>query len=338
MSAIKEFNDLNGKEVSRVYLTGLIARAGTEKQLDIVTRLSNLLKNNPTYNRFKIKITNQAKENPAEKKKTKPKPVNHKSASKQPIAKPSRRILRKPKRTGLNSPEGVQDRNLSALEKMGFVMADKAPEKAEGIFQLPGDIGKFMQEIQPHKALILIKGTAHTSKSQLAMQIANAFGEMGEPVAYIDYEQGGMDSKDTIASLNRNSTSAGRKNIAVIGFLENPIVDLKKFCEHCKVIVADSVTDLGITADQLNELRVNYPKVIWVFISQVRENGQMYGGNKMAHNPTAVIECHPSPNPEERYATLKKNRGNDLSLKYSIFHKTLIVPVDSNRKLTFNVN
>ncbi|MEO4005781.1 hypothetical protein [Flavobacterium sp. CAU 1735] len=337
MSAIKEFNDLNGKEVSRVYLTGLISRGRKEKNTEVVSRLSGLLKNNPGIDRFVIKITNQIKENPPAEKNTKPKLVNHKSASKQPIAKPSRRILRKPKRTGLNSPEGVQNSNLSALEKMGFVMADKAPEKAEGIFQLPGDIGKFIQEIQPHKALILIKGTKHTSKSQLAMQIANAFGEMGEPVAYIDYEQGGMDSKDTIASLNRNSTPAGRKNIAVIGFLENPMVDLKKFCGHCKVIVADSVTDLGITADQLNELRVNYPKVIWVFISQVRENGQMYGGNKMAHNPTAIIQCHPSPNPEDRYATLEKNRGNDLSLKYSIFHKALIVPIDPNRKLTFNV-
>ena len=52
----------------------------------------------------------------------------------------------------------------------------------------------------------------------------------------------------------------------------------------------------------------------------------MYGGNKMGHNPTCIIECHPAENPKDRYATLEKNRGNDLSVKYSIFHKKFISP------------
>lgn len=217
-----------------------------------------------------------------------------------------------------------ESKTIQSLKSLGFSPASEVPEEAKDVFVLPGEIGKFLQKIQPHKALILIKGTKHTSKSQLAMQIANGLAESGKPVAYIDYEQGGMESKDTIDSINRNTTPAGRKLIAIKGFLEKPFEELKEYCNHCQSIVADSVTDLGITADQLNELRVNYPKVIWVFISQVKENGEMYGGNKMAHNPTAIIECHPSENPKERYATLVKNRGNDLSLKYSMYYKKLI--------------
>lgn len=336
MSATKEFNQLNGKEVSRTYLNGLIRRARTQKNTEVVSRLSAVLKNNPGTDRFVISIK-EAIKTPAVKRQplTKPK---QKTALPPQKKQPDSRVKKVTKpilKTGLNQP--VQNDKLKDLEKMGFVIASNVPDEPEDVFLLPGEIGKFIQNIQPHKALILIKGTKHTSKSQLAMQIANAFGEMGKPVAYIDYEQGGMACKDTIASLNRNSSEAGRKNIAVIGFLENPMTDLQKFCKYCEVIVADSVTDLGITADQLNELRVNYPKVIWVFISQVRDTGQMYGGNKMAHNPTAIIECHPSPKPEERYATLEKNRGNDLSLKYSIFHKSLIQESDKNRKLTFKV-
>ena len=49
MSAIKEFNDLNGKEVSRVYLTGLISRARKENNTDVVNRLMAILKRNPKY-------------------------------------------------------------------------------------------------------------------------------------------------------------------------------------------------------------------------------------------------------------------------------------------------
>lgn len=218
----------------------------------------------------------------------------------------------------------AESKSISSLKNLGFVSAAEVPEEAEGIFVLPGEIGEFIQKIQPHKALIIIKGTKHTSKSQLAMQVANAFGEMDSPVAYIDYEQGGMESKDTVDSINRNTTEKGRKNILIKGHLEKPFEELKQFCKFCKVIIADSVTDLGITADQLNELRNGYTDVIWVFISQVKENGEMYGGNKMAHNPTCIIECHPSHDPKERYATLAKNRGNDLDLKYSMFDKKLI--------------
>lgn len=225
--------------------------------------------------------------------------------------------------------------NLQKLENLGFVSASKVPEEAANVFVLPNEIGGFLQKIQPHKALILIKGTKHTSKSQLAMQAANAFAENDMPVAYIDYEQGGLECKDTVDSVNRNTTEKGRKLIAIKGFLENPFEELKNFCEYVKVIVADSVTDLGISADQLNELRVGFPDVIWCFISQVKENGEMYGGNKMAHNPTMIIKCHKSEDPKLRYATLEKNRGNDLELIYSIYYKKMVESVEELEAMAY---
>lgn len=229
----------------------------------------------------------------------------------------------------------IGNSNLEKLKKLGFVSADNVPKEAANVFVLPNEIGTFLQKIQPHKALILIKGTKHTSKSQLAMQAANAFAENGMPVAYIDYEQGGLECKDTVDSVNRNTTEKGRKLIAIKGFLEKPFEELKSFCKYVKVIVADSVTDLGISADQLNELRVGFPEVIWCFISQVKENGEMYGGNKMAHNPTMIVNCHKSEDPRLRYATLEKNRGNDLSLIYSVYYKKIIESVEELHELAY---
>lgn len=231
----------------------------------------------------------------------------------------------------------ISNKTIAELEKMGFVSASKVPDEPKDVFYLDGEIGKFLQKLQPYKALILIKGTKHTSKTQLAMQIANGFAEIGMPVAYIDNEQGGMESKDTIDSINRNTTEQGRKLIAIKGHLERPLEELKDFCKHCEVIVADSVTDLGLSAEQLGELRVSHPKIIWVFISQVKENGEMYGGNKMNHNPTVVIECHPAEHPRDRIATLEKNRGNDISLMYSIYNKKLIQK-QSDEKPTSNLS
>ncbi|MPT36500.1 MAG: hypothetical protein E2604_15775, partial [Flavobacterium sp.] len=81
MSATTEFNALNGKEVSRVYLTGLIGRARKEKNTEVVSRLSGILKNNPGIDRFVIKITNQIKENPTANKKTSSTTVKRKPES-----------------------------------------------------------------------------------------------------------------------------------------------------------------------------------------------------------------------------------------------------------------
>lgn len=244
--------------------------------------------------------------------------------------------------TGLNEKPLAKDQNksLNQLEKLGFVNANSAPKEAKDVFVLGGEIGKFLQKQQPHKALILIKGNKHSSKSQLAMQIANAFGEQQTPVAYIDYEQGGIESKDTLDSIKRNTTEKGRRYIAVKGYLEKPFQELQDFCKVVKVIIADSVTDLKITADQLNFLRTTYPKVIWCFISQVKENGAMYGGNKMAHNPTSVIHCSSHQDPKQRFATLEKNRGNDLTFKYSMYYKKVVnepTEAKSKRKLSFKV-
>jgi antirestriction protein ArdC len=233
-----------------------------------------------------------------------------------------------------------RDKSLNQLEKLGFVNANSTPKEAKDVFVLGGEIGKFLQKQQPHKALILIKGNKHSSKSQLAMQIANAFGEQQTPVAYIDYEQGGIESKDTLDSIKRNTTEKGRRFIAIKGYLEKPFQELQDFCKVVKVIIADSVTDLKITADQLNFLRTTYPKVIWCFISQVKENGAMYGGNKMAHNPTSVIHCSSHQDPKQRFATLEKNRGNDLTFKYSMYYKKVVnepKEAKSKRKLSFKV-
>lgn len=274
-----------------------------------------------------------------------------KIASKKPGKKKVSAKVSRSKKVGLSvsvevtktsAPERVnkvvsnKNKSLNALEKLGFVSAGAAPTEAKDVFVLGGEIGKFLQKQQPHKALILIKGNKHSSKSQLAMQIANAFGEEEIPVAYIDYEQGGIESKDTLDSINRNTTEKGRRYIAIKGYLEKPFEELQDFCKIVKVIIADSVTDLKITADQINYLRTTYPKIIWCFISQVKENGAMYGGNKMAHNPTSVIHCSSHHDPKERFATLEKNRGNDLTLKYSMYYKK-VVNESKKRKLSFKV-
>ena len=260
-----------------------------------------------------IKLSVPEKKNPGTKKKFKKPVKSKKHVPEENKYLPVKNV--KPKSNGL---QGIP------MQQYGFIPANQELKKADDIFQLDGDIGKFLQDIQQYKELIVIKGNKHTNKSQLAMQIANGLGEKNMKVAYIDYEQGGLKSKDTQDSINWNTTEKGRKNIFVTGFLEDPFSDLTKIAKQADAIVADSVTDLRITADQLSDLRTTYPHVIWVFIAQVKENGEMYGGNKMAHNPTKVIKCHQDIDMKTRYATFEKNRGNDNLLMYCMYIKKII--------------
>jgi polynucleotide 5'-kinase involved in rRNA processing len=55
--------------------------------------------------------------------------------------------------------------------------------------------------LQRYKLEIIIAGETHSGKSELGKQIADAFVSGGFKVGYIDWEQGGMQSKDTRASM-----------------------------------------------------------------------------------------------------------------------------------------
>ncbi|KAB8153391.1 hypothetical protein EZY14_009165 [Kordia sp. TARA_039_SRF] len=321
MNSIESFNSLHNKTVTRERLVEIKNLAFDEQELKLFDKIRSILKEHPTSEEFKLQINHKLiseKKQPAKPKK--------KSSSKKD--KPIRKMGAPSIETKNLIPAKLKD-----LEKKGFVSASSNP-KIE-TFTLPGEIGKFLQKIQKYKELILIKGTKHTSKSQIAMQIANAFGEKQMLVGYIDQEQGGLLSKDTLNSRDRNTSEKGRQFILIKGDIENPMQEIEENCKHFDVIVADSVTDLGISADELNYLRTKYPNVIWVFISQVKENGNMYGGNKMAHNPTKIINCHPNIDYKKRYATLEKNRGNNLDVCYNIFEKKII---DCNNKENESTN
>lgn len=331
MNSVETYNALDGRRVERSFLERLLRIADDEKQNHVSEKIQKLLADFPDYNEFGIKILVPVVW-------VEPIILPGLNAPKNKCKKTKEKTKKKVSQVNTNLCSDAKKAIDNLKNKFGFVPASQSTHEPKDVFVLPGQIGKFLQKQQPHKALILIKGPKHTSKSQLAMQIADAFGQSGRPVAYIDYEQGGVESKDTVNSINRNTTPKGRELIAIKGYLDHPLSELKEFCKYCSCIIADSVTDLRITADQLNDLRNQFPKVIWIFISQVKENGEMYGGGKMAHNPTTIIECHPSENPALRYATLEKNRSNDINLMYSIYHKKIIntIPVEKPKKVKDN--
>jgi len=57
----------------------------------------------------------------------------------------------------------------------------------------------------------------------------------------------------------------------------------------------------------------------------------------MNYNPTLIIDIKPSEDFKNRIATLEKNRGNDLTIEYNIFNKSLVQPKPEIEEITITI-
>lgn len=102
-------------------------------------------------------------------------------------------------------------------------------------------------------------------------QLINGFLQYGDSCALFDLEQGGLASKDTIQSIERNIDKDLRKNLAVAAEAPEGIDTIKKAAEHFDVVVIDSWQKLGIPNSRFDELRHENPSTVFIVIFQ--QNG-----------------------------------------------------------------
>jgi hypothetical protein len=213
------------------------------------------------------------------------------------------------------------------FEGLGFVTADKAPDTPTTTFRLSGPVGELLGDIQAYKYEIVLSGATHSSKSQMGMQIADAFADKFDEVGYLDWEHGGLQSKDTQLMIDRNVKPENKKKIHVSGEVPRTLEALKSLAKRFKVIILDSGTKLNqVTNAWIDSLREEHPDTIWVIIMQQNEKGGTRGGSSAEFDAPVVIKTyHPDPTTHEKnYAVVMKNRGNKTGLFYSINEKKII--------------
>jgi hypothetical protein len=221
-------------------------------------------------------------------------------------------------------------KNLSGI--FGFTTADEVPAESGDTFTLPGEIGKLLGNLQRYKLEIVVSGETHSSKSEMAKQIGDAFVGGGFKTAYIDWEQGGMKSKDTDAGMKRNVSDINRKKLFVSPDkngheLPRTLEAIKSLHRYFEVVVIDSGTKLKqITNSWIDELREQYPNVIWVPVMQQNEKGGTRGGSAAEFDAPVVIKTYRPDRTDftKNYAEVVKNRGNKTGLFYNIASKQII--------------
>ena len=215
---------------------------------------------------------------------------------------------------------GVEENN----DSDDLVRSDTKVIKPANTFRLPGEVGKFMQDLQPYKCSIVITGDPHAGKTEFLMQVINAFCSAGKKVALFSIEQGGLESKDTLAAIERNILPENRKNLFITGEARNGIKTLKKYADKFDAIFVDSWQKLNIPSTKFDTLRHEHPKTIWGVIFQQNGEGGTRGGVSADFDTPIHVKVHKVDTTfKNNYAEMKKNRGNKLDVEYLVASKKL---------------
>lgn len=195
----------------------------------------------------------------------------------------------------------------------GFMSADRRPKVVKGAFTLPGAIGQILGQLQRYRLSIVISGETHSGKSELGKQIADGFLSIGDKVAWVDWEQGGLESRDTLASIERNISKKNRKKFFVASEVPPTLQAIKALTKQFPVIVLDSGTKLKMkNNDWIDDLRREHPQTVWIHLLQLTSDGKTRGGSQAEFDSPVVIKTfRPDENNYyKNYAKIYKNRGN----------------------------
>lgn len=229
---------------------------------------------------------------------------------------------RKPVKVSL--PEARQK---PATALSGFTSADQMPDTPADTFKLPGVMGDLLGDLQAYKLEIIISGETHSSKSELAKQLANAFIEAGYDVPYVDWEHGGLNSKHTQEGIDRNIDPKNKSKLFVNGDLPRTLESIKSLAKHFKVVILDSGTKIKgqLTNAWVDELRESEPNTIWILTMQQNEKGGTRGGSAAEFDAPIIIKTYrPDINDyRKNYAVVEKNRGNSTGTRYNISSKKI---------------
>lgn len=208
----------------------------------------------------------------------------------------------------------------------GFVRADNRTEvKSPDTFNLPGQLGKFLQNIQPYKYSIVLTGDPHAGKTEFSMQLVNSFCSTGRTVGAFMLEQGGLESKDTKGAIDRNVSAENQKQLFVTGEAPKGINTIKECAEKFNVILIDSWQKLGIPSTKFDDLRHQFPNTIFIVIFQQNGDGGTRGGVSADYDTPVLLKVHKVDSTfTNNYVELKKNRGNNLGVKYMVKSKKTI--------------
>jgi hypothetical protein len=318
---ITEFNNLKGRKVTKASLQEFLSRVKAVNQpglKEVEKRLSfavTKVNGEPVTLNIKKQIAIPKSD------------VKTRTVRKREIVKLRPKQEVKKAAIKKESPVVVRDQKEKPVGLYGISTADKRPQITEKRIALPGDVGDLIGPVQPYKLAIVISGEPHSSKSELAKQIANGFCSVGLDVLWIDWEQGGLLSDDTRNSIDRNVDPQNRSKFHVTGEVPRKIESVIELAKHYRCIAIDSGTLLRMRENTwIETLRETCPDTIWIPIMQQTTTGGTKGGSSAEFDSPVVVKTYRPDfdTYKNNYAVCEKSRGNKTGKYYNIASKKII--------------
>lgn len=201
---------------------------------------------------------------------------------------------------GLEGILGCACQNLNGFDGKPAIM--NSMDFANMEFDTLGFTGKWLNLIGDPTSnfTAMVSGKPKMGKSYLCIEFAGYLARNHGKVLYVAKEEG----LDYTLQQKLNDKDVAHPNLFVASVLPN---DLSPY----DFIFLDSVTKLGLTPEDLNRFKNQYPAKSFIFIFQTTKDGKFRGANSFQHDVDVVIEV-PERGKAVQYGRF--NQGGEIEI------------------------
>lgn len=199
--------------------------------------------------------------------------------------------------------------------------------KSAQLFQLPGEIGKWLGKMERYRNVIIVHGERGGGKSNLVFDLMDGFSRLSwvKTIGFFSLEEG---ANTDLIKRKRDKYFGEEANAKVVIADEAPqgIETVKRAAQLMDVVVVDSFGKLKAPQLAVDELRKQYPNTIFIFVFQTTTAGNARGGSSASFDCSVEIIVQKSPDGdfEKNRAYLEKNRYSATGVSYDFFHRRIM--------------
>lgn len=149
-------------------------------------------------------------------------------------------------------------------------------------FILPGELGRFLGELDRNMIAFALTGDSGAGKTYLSFALAKLFITAKMKVKYFSLEEG-------IGKLTQEKIAFYELGNDLKITAEGTLGEIRSDAERFDVIIVDSYSKITANPEEFEELRQDYPQTIFVIIFQKTTSGSIRGGSSIKYNSSATI-------------------------------------------------
>ncbi|WP_282088263.1 antirestriction protein [Aquimarina algiphila] len=208
-------------------------------------------------------------------------------------------------------------------------MNEQSHSKNSNTFNLKGDLGILLGDIERFELAITIEGDQGGGKTRFTYQLADAFADIGHDVAIFSLEIGSK--SDLITRMKEEYLQPQNQHqIFIADQLPKGYKSIEDATKSFDVIIIDSWNKTGLPSQDFDRLRKQHPNTIFIVIFQRTTQKTIRGGTAPLFDAGINIEIIKTDDTfRNNYAITTKNRYGITGIKYNIFNKSIIGAVEN---------